>query len=267
MARVGKRKSPRRYFTIVARAYQATALAAAGDRDGSRRLFADAEERQAKYDPNNPRLFSLRGYQFCDFLLGEGCFAETSDRAKYSLSGAYTILDSAFNNVGLGRAALGVALSVATPLDAPSPLPEARQHFETAIAALRRSNAAIYIPLGHLARARLSRAVGEFAAARRDLDEVLEIAEPGPMRLHLCDMRLELCRLALAELFCFAPLAPTPPARPKNPESLKQTARQELATAAKLIADCGYHRRDAERDELAAVIEGKRQLGDLPIRV
>jgi hypothetical protein len=160
-----------------------------------------------------------------------------------------------------------MALSAATPVDAAPALREARDHLETAIAELRRSNQAIYIPVGYLARSRLFRAGGDFAAARRDLAEVLEIAEPGPMRLYLCDMHLELCRLALAELFCFAPLAPTPPAPAKDADSLKQTAREELATAAKLIADCGYHRRDAERDELAEVIAGKKLLRDLPIRV
>jgi hypothetical protein len=177
------------------------------------------------------------------------------------------MLGVGLDNASLGRAALGMALSAATPTDAASHLNKGRQHLETAIAELRRSNNAIYIPLGHLARARLLRPLGDFPAARRDLDEVLEIAEPGPMRLHLCDMHLERCRLALAELHGFAPLAATPPTPPKDTESLKQTAKDELAAAAKLIERCGYRKRDAERDELAAVIEGKRQLRDLPIRV
>ena len=252
------------------RAAHANALAAAGDSLGSRQLFAETEALQVKWHLQQARLTSLSGYLYCDFLLGESAFAEVTDRAKSALKvmgSGYWMLGVGLDDASLGRAALGMALSAATPTDAASHLNKARQHLETAIAELRRSNNAIYIPLGHLARARLLRALGDFPAALRDLDEVLEIAEPGPMRLHLCDMHLELCRLALAELHGFAPLAATPPTPPKDTESLKQTAKDELAAAAKLIERCGYRKRDAERDELAAVIEGKRQLRDLPIRV
>jgi len=35
--------------------------------------------------------------------------------------------------------------------------------------------------------------------AARDLDEVEETAEPGPMRLYLCDLALERARLAFAK--------------------------------------------------------------------
>jgi hypothetical protein len=86
------------------------------------------------------------------------------------------------------------------------------------------------------------------------------------MRLHLCDMHLELCRLAPAEFHGSAPLAATPPG-PAAAESLRRKAEEELDAAAEFIADCGYHKRDAERDELDEVLAGKRLLRDLPIRV
>jgi hypothetical protein len=258
------------FLTTHARANRANALAAAGDILASRRLFIEAEALQAKLQPEYPRLYSLSGNNYCDFLLSENNFVEVLDRAKSALKlmgSDARVLDLGFDNVSLGRGTLGLALSATTLADAASARRESCEHLETAIAELRRSSVETYIPLGHLARARLLRALGDFPASRRDLDEVLEIAEPGPMRLHLCDMHLELCRLALAELHGFAPLAPTSLAPSKDAESLKQKAKEELAAAAKFIEDCGYHKRDAERDELAEVIEGKRQLRDLTIRV
>ena len=145
----------------------------------------------------------------------------------------------------------------------------AREHLDIAVAELRRSNQAIYVPLGYLARARLRRVEGDFLGAQRDLDEVLEIAEPGPMRLHLCDMHIELCRLALAEREGFAPLAATPPTLPTGEarDRLTQTAGEALDAAAALIQHCGYHRRDAERDELSDLLASRRLFRDLPIHV
>src|SRR5258705_49383 len=59
---------------------------------------------------------------------------------------------------------------------------------------------------GLLARAAFCRSVGDWDGAARDLDEVEEIAEPGSMRLFLCDMALERARLVLARIEAFAPL-------------------------------------------------------------
>ena len=69
-----------------------------------------------------------------------------------------------------------------------------------------RSGANDHRPRGLLARAAFRRTVGDWAGAARDLDEVEEIAEPGPMRLYLCDCALERARLALARREAFAPL-------------------------------------------------------------
>ena len=260
------------FVKLFCRAYHANALAAAGDIARAQALFADAEARQADWRLDFPRLSSLVGALFCDLLLGEGRFAETAERGAYALAIAESqnwVLDIGLDNSSLGRATLGLALSASTPADTAPHLVAVRKHLDIAVTELRRSSQAIYLPVGHLSRARLRRAEGDFAGAKRDLDEVLEIAEPGPMRLHLCDMHLELCRLALAERDGFAPLSPSPPppATGEACDKLTQTAREELAEAAKLIADCGYHRRDAERDELSDVLAGKRLFRDLPIHV
>jgi hypothetical protein len=60
--------------------------------------------------------------------------------------------------------------------------------------------------------------------------------------------------------------AATPPG-PAAAESLRRKAEEELNAAAELVADRGYHKRDAERDELDEVLTGKSLLRDLPIRV
>jgi tetratricopeptide (TPR) repeat protein len=47
----------------------ADALHQAGQSDDARRLFEEAEAIQAKHEPEYPRLYSLWGFRYCDFLL------------------------------------------------------------------------------------------------------------------------------------------------------------------------------------------------------
>ncbi len=132
-----------------------------------------------------------------------------------------------------------------------------------------------YVARGLLARAAFRRAIGDADGARRDLDEAQEIAEPGPMRLHLCDCALERARLALARREALARLNglvdPSPPRRPlpdgAATTGLSVEARVQLDAARKLIAECGYHRRDEELRELNDVVAGRRRFADLPPRV
>jgi hypothetical protein len=95
------------------------------------------------------------------------------------------------------------------------------------------------------------------------------------MRLFLCDLALERARLACARIEAFAPLngllddGPPEPVAPDAAmiEELEADAEMHLAFARKTIDECGYHRRDEERDELAAVLAGGRRFADLPPRV
>jgi hypothetical protein len=260
------------FLMIVNRTAHADALVATGECAPARLLFADAEVRQTKWQPEHPRLYSLRGHQYCDLLLGDGAFAEVAERAAETLEWVTSenfIQDIGLDSASIGRAALGLALSAMQYAESKSQVSEARRRLDASVAELRRSNIFQYLPNGLLARARCFRATGDFSAARRDLDEVEEIAEPGPMRLHLCDMEIERCRLALAERDGFAPLAETPVAVAAGTKAaeLTEVATAALATAAELIARCGYHKRDAERDELQEVLAGKRAFRDLPVRV
>ena len=72
---------------------------------------------------------------------------------------------------------------------------------------------------------------GHFAQAQRDLDEALTIAARGEMGLHQADGHLAYARLYLA-------MGDT------------TRAHESLATARAMVARMGYHRRDAEVQEL-----------------
>ncbi len=95
------------------------------------------------------------------------------------------------------------------------------------------------------------------------------------MRLFLCDMALQRARLALARRETFTPLnglvensAPKPsPPDATEVAALTEDARQNLASARKLVEDCGYHKRAEELAELEAALKGDRRFADLPPRV
>lgn len=259
---------------LSARVWRARGFMLSGQYTSAHSFFVQAEMKRAERSPTQPLLYSLDGAHYCALLLHESKFAEVADRAAYALKIAETakwIHIIALHNLSLGRAALGLALSIHPSEPVSAHVREAVGRFETGISELSRSNYTIYGSDGYLARARFFRAGGDLAAARRDLDEVEEIAVPGPMRLHLCDMHIERCRLALAERDGFCPLAATPPAPvPQGSadfEHLTKLATDELDEAAKLIDFCGYHMRDAERDELRDVLAGKRKFSELPIHV
>ena len=264
------------------RAIHADALLAAGEWEKAAGLFADAEQRQQERQPEYPLLYSLAGYRYCDLLLSQERAAEARDRAAQTIELARRngwVLDVALDTLTRGRAHLALALqSLASTSSAETTRDDARAaaaRLDEAVEGLRASGQYEFVARGLLARAAFRRAVGDWDGAPRDLDDVEEIAEPGPMRLHLCDGALGRTRLALARREAFAPLNglvdpnPRPPALPDAAEAarLLEEARKELDAARKLIADCGYHRRNSELAELDAVAAGKSRFADLPPRV
>ena len=75
--------------------------------------------------------------------------------------------------------------------------------------------------------------------ARADLDEAWDIAERGPMRLHLADIHLHRARLFF-----------------RDKPYLWKSPQDDLAAAEKLIHDCGYRRRDEELADAKQAILG-----------
>ncbi len=264
---------------VALRADHAAALHAAGELQRAADLFADAERMQGA-DPAYPLLHALAGYLYCDLLLSLGRVAEASDRAARTLEWSRPrkiLLHIANDNLTLGRAHLALALqSLNSDSSVDTPCEGARlaARLDEAVERLRASGQNEYVPRGLIARAAFRRAIGDWHGAARDLDEAHELAEPGPMRLFLCDIALERARLALAEREAFAPLSglagpsPPPPVFPEaGAASLREEARKQLDVARKLISTCGYHRRDAELAELDEVLAGRRRFASLPPRV
>jgi tetratricopeptide (TPR) repeat protein len=90
----------------------ADALHQAGHLDEAGQAFRKAEEMQAQQQPEYPLLYSLRGFQYCDLLLGQGRYREVLDRVELTLKWVEThgsLLDVALDHLSLGRARLLLA--------------------------------------------------------------------------------------------------------------------------------------------------------------
>src|SRR5687768_13172587 len=71
----------------------------------------------------------------------------------------------------------------------------ARAELDEAVNGMRQAAQAEFLPRGLLSRAWLRSLEGNTDGARADLDEAQQIAECGPMRLHLADVHLHRARL------------------------------------------------------------------------
>ncbi|HXO68491.1 MAG TPA: hypothetical protein VN838_05970, partial [Bradyrhizobium sp.] len=269
------------FLTIAVGTTHANALFIAGKRDEAEVLFAHAEHRQKDWSPKTPLLYAVQGYEYCDLLLEKGYHAAVRDRAIAALYIGWQnqyLLDIALYNLILGRIHFGLAWRNIKRRRLKAASKDAGTcgiQLNQSIDGLRDAGTNHYIPRGLLSLAAFHRGMGNWAGAKRDLDEVEEIAEPGPMRLNLCDLALERARLALANIEAFAPLngmvddSPPKPIMPNatNAKNLKEEAAEQLVTAAHYITTCGYHRRDEELAELQAVLRGERKFADLPPRI
>jgi hypothetical protein len=254
---------------------QADALDAAGSRPEAECLFAKAERYLQKYGAEFPLPGSTRGFRYCNLLLAKGEWAAARGLAKngkWPLNVALDVLTIGRTHVGIAIENIARQQALATARNDTS---MARARLDAAIDGVRAAGRLEFVPHGLLARAAFRRNLGNWNGAARDLDEVEEIAEPTPMRLHLCDMALERARLGFARIEAFAPLngmvddstpKPNPPSEAER-MSLRDEAAKQLAIAAEYITRCGYHRRDEELAELEAVLAGRRLFADLPPRV
>ena len=234
------------FWRMVNRTTLADALHQAGRWEESEALFREAEAMQAERQPQYPRLYSLRGYQYCDLLLSRaepedgsglegaeravprgvpgGAGAGRADARMARVRDRVALLDIALDHLSLGRAHLGLAL---TASDQPPDLRPAAEHLDRAVDGLREAGREEFIARGLLARAALRRLAGDPEGAAADLREAQEIAERGSMRLHEADAHLEWTRLHLAT---------------GDPAE----ARRHLDRARDLVQECGYGRRERE---------------------
>ena len=244
---------------ITKRVRMADALHASGLFEAAKSVFQEAELLQVELQPQNPKLTSFQGYLYRDLLLSRsvpldgsvlarGVLAsagedarcrceEVRELAEYAMEidkKARQPLPIALDQLSLGRAILGLALAMAGDFE------DAVEPLSAAVQGLRDANQELYLPTGLIARATLHRFRGDVAAAEADLEEALDIAERGSMRLHECDAHLEWARLRLSVTTQAA-------------EDL-DGARRHLDTARALVASTGYRRREREVAELTRAL-------------
>lgn len=213
----------------------ADALHQAGRMAEAEALFLEAEALQKEAQPEFSFLYSFWGYLYRDLLLDQGKHQDVRDRAKWHLELHHPIaslLDSAVDHLSIGCAHLAEAQKEGT-----SDFTQAANHLQHAVDGLRQAGLHDQLPRGLLARAALHRLQGHLERSRRDLDEVLAIADRGGMGLHQADAHLGFARLYL-----------------DMGEAAE--AREHLASAKEMIERMGYHRRDGEVAELEERLRG-----------
>jgi tetratricopeptide (TPR) repeat protein len=230
-------RSGDKHTQIGSRAYFADSLHQAGRLAEAEATFREAEALQKEDYPDNPHLYPVPGFWYCDLLLGQGRLLEVRDRAAQALEWTeqhfhFGPLEIALNNLLLGRAWL-----LQVRQEDGDAATQATDFLQRAVNGLRQAGTMLHIPRGLLARAELRRVLGEYERARTDLDEAQRIAERGEMGLHLCDCHLEAARLCLAT-------------------GERAQARAHWATAKAMVERMGYHRRDRDVEEIA------RELGE-----
>lgn len=218
------------------RTAHANALHQSGNLEAAAHLFVEAEAMQQKRQPEYRYLYSLQGYQYCNMLLSFGKYEEVLERAKTTLE--WTTLQNWLLDIALDKLSLGCA-HFAIQQAENTPSPEAEKWLNEAVEGLRKAGAVEFVATGLLARAAWHGYEGRYAEAYQDLQELLEIAESGGMRLYLVDYHIEMARL-LSQ--------PHPQPLPRM--GGEQDAAWHKAEALRLIGETGYKRRLKEAEAL-----------------
>jgi hypothetical protein len=153
------------------------------------------------------------------------------------------VLDLALHYLTLGRAALYEVVLAVDGLPFKTQNSELKTSIDAAVAGLRRAGTTHHIPRALLTRAWLRFLSGARTgpdSAREDLDEAWEIAERGPMRLHMADIHLYRARL-------FHAANPYPWGT--DADGNARGPKDDLAAGRKLIEQCGYWRRKEELED------------------
>ncbi len=226
------------FWQVGTRIAFADSLHQGGDVTAALYWFDEAERLQCEYQPIYPKLFSLRGFYYCNLLLALEDTAVVLERAAYNLKCSTNSGESSLLSLSLPKLTFGHAFLQQQKFI------QAADWLNQALTDLRAAGYQQMLPHGLLARATLYRHTHNFPLAHQDLQEVFDIAEPSGMRLHLTDYHLEMARLLLAESIAPSPLAG------EGRDGGNSAATQHITAAADLITATGYHRRDAELAEL-----------------
>jgi hypothetical protein len=204
----------------------ADALHQAGRWKESEAAFREAEAMQAEDQPEYPQLYSLRGFLYCDLLLGRA--EPEAGSGLDGLAGPGPRPKEAERFRQACREVLERARQLFEWRLPNDPLlAQAAEPLDRAVDGLRRAADEEFVSRGLLARAALRRFRADFTGAAADLAEALEIAERGRMRLHECDAHLEWARLC-------------------RDQGDLAAARRHVARARVLVNETGYGRRERE---------------------
>jgi nucleoside phosphorylase len=245
---------------VILRTTHADVLHQAGRRAEAEARFREAEQMQAEWQ-SFPLLYALQGFQYCDLLLApleraawQAMLALSSQLSVISLEEAgravslraaqtlklaeqndVSLLTSAVDHLTLGRATLYEAVLSG------SEVRESQSEIEQAVSGLRRAGAQEFLLHGLVTRAWFRFLIGTRTgpdSSQADLDEAWEIAERGPMRLHMAGIHLYRARLFFRD-------ASYPWDSPTD----------DLAAARKLIEQCEYWRRKEELEDAEAALK------------
>jgi len=219
----------------------ASVLYQSADLANARRAFTEAEQIFREDERNREAVFmdSVSGFRLCELLLETAITSEeiesVANRARQIVSLAERRRLSARDR-GLHDLSLGYALFKQNKLA------DASSQMDKAVTWLLKAGRQDEQPRALLGRAEVRRHLKEpelRGGAQADLDE-WEIAERGPMRLHMADIHLHRARLFFRE-------ANYP----------WESPQKDLTEARRLIEKCGYWRRKEELEDAEEFILGK----------
>jgi tetratricopeptide (TPR) repeat protein len=223
------------------RCFFAHILYQAGKIEEADKHFVEAEQMKRQRTPLRFFLTGFAGFAYFDFLLNNRKLEDLKNRATliFNWEKEGDPLNFAFALLNIGKMYSKSIHTTLPKLDHESP----QNYFDNSVEDLKKLNIQEFIPLALLARAAFYRNKKKWLLALEDLEEVLDIAEPSGMRLHLTDYHLEMSRLCLAM-------------SEEQPEKIAE-AKEHMELAAQLVEDTGYHRRDGEVAELREKLREK----------
>jgi tetratricopeptide (TPR) repeat protein len=178
------------FMQIASHAYLATCLHRQGQLDEALQAFQQAEQIQEKWQEENPKLYSLPGFQYCALLLDMGeDIEQVMERGEYGLNTQTTsfLLDKALNSLTLARCYQA--------LNQPQ---QAQDYFNQAVTGIREAGKINFIPEFLIDRANFYLQQQQYADAKRDLDEADMIIQRGDMKLYAVDWHLSMNNYQLA---------------------------------------------------------------------
>ncbi|MEK7675478.1 MAG: hypothetical protein AAB676_06565 [Verrucomicrobiota bacterium] len=187
----------------------------------------------------SPR-YGLQSASRCELLVDAGRFQEAEEQAGTMLRR----LDEERQprEVALHCLLLGSACLRRAGTGVSSDFGKASEFLHRAVEGTRKASRQDELPPALLCRSYLGSLMGNAVGARADLDEAWQIAERGPMRLHLADIHLHRARLFFRE-------EPYPWTSPQA----------DLAAARQLIEQCGYGRRKEELEDAEEAVRNHFQ--------